>query len=487
MTRTVVVPLIGPQLDPEGVAETALPVALALARRTQASVLLVSVLELLVEATATGERRVLHAADALPASKSLQALREHTEQLIADRQAYLERVAASIADLPVTTQLQYGDPSAALLEQAAGLEAPVIVMASHARTGARRMLLGSVAFRVVRDAPCPVLIVPAQAAVAAPSTEPLLERVLVPLDGSALAEAALDTTLEVLGERYLDLHLVSVVEPLVRRSGWGAQEYDALARQFASEYLTGVAARLAERGLRVSWEIRAGSPERQIAEVARERRVDLIAMATHGRSGFGRYLFGSVAEGLAAVGTPPLLLVRPSPESLAARSSGASAANVASAGDASPPEVRRVSEVMSQPVISVERDATLDDVARLMLQHDIGCVPVVDADGRLVGIITESDFIGKGHGVPFAAYRSPQLFSQVSATEIERLYATGRSISAWQVMQRPVVTATEDEPVSIVAQRMLQHNVHRIPVVRAGVPVGIVTRRDLLKLIVPDG
>lgn len=489
MPRTVVVPLIGRQLDPDGVAELALPIARALARRTGASLLLVSVLELPVEATATGEPRVLHAADALPADRYLAALKEHTERLIAERQAYLEEIAAHSGDLPVQTRLRYGDPAMALLEHLASLDDPVVVMASHARTGVRRMLLGSVAFRVVRDAACPVLIVPAQTAAASPPAEPLLERVLVPLDGSPLAEAALEMTLQVLGERYLDLHLVSVVEPLVRRSGWVADEYAVIASQAASDYLAGVAARIAQRGCRVTWEVRAGNPERLIAEAARERGVDLVAMATHGRSGFGRYLFGSVAEGVAGAGTTPLLLVRPSAEALAEAAGAAApspAMTSASGADGDiAPRARRVAEVMSQPVISVDRDATLDAVARLMLEHDIGCVPVVDADGHLVGIITESDFIAAGHGVPFVAYRAPHLFRQWVA-DIERLDTVGRSVSAWQIMRRPVVTASEDESCAAVAQRMLQHNIHRIPVVRDGVPVGIVTRRDLLKLVVAD-
>ena len=144
----------------------------------------------------------------------------------------------------------------------------------------------------------------------------------------------------------------------------------------------------------------------------------------------------------------------------------------------------KVSELMVQPVIVVNEQTTLAEVARLMLERRMGGIPVTDAQGILCGIITESDFAAKEKGVPFSTFRAPQLFGQWMGKEgVEELYRTAQTMPAQTIMTRRVVTVTEDEPVEAVIQKMLSHDINRIPVVRQGVPVGIVTRHDLLKLM----
>ena len=147
----------------------------------------------------------------------------------------------------------------------------------------------------------------------------------------------------------------------------------------------------------------------------------------------------------------------------------------------------KVSEIMVQPVIVVREDSTLEEVARIALQYGIGCVPVVNGQGELTGIITESDFTGRERGFPFSAYRAPQVFGEwVGKEGIERIYEAARTRIAREIMTTEVVTATEDETVTDAVVRMVEHNVHRLPVLRDRVPVGIVARHDLLKLMVRD-
>jgi CBS domain-containing protein len=147
----------------------------------------------------------------------------------------------------------------------------------------------------------------------------------------------------------------------------------------------------------------------------------------------------------------------------------------------------KVRDIMVQPVVIVREDTTLEEVARLMLANGIGGVPVVDAQGKLCGIVTESDFTGRERCIPFSAYRVPQLFGEwVSREGIERIYAAGRKLTAGEIMHSPVVTVTEDEAVTVLVDRLLRHNITRIPVVRDGVPVGMVARHDLLKLLLCD-
>jgi CBS domain-containing protein len=145
----------------------------------------------------------------------------------------------------------------------------------------------------------------------------------------------------------------------------------------------------------------------------------------------------------------------------------------------------KIKELMTQPVTVVTTNTSLEEVARLMLERQIGCVPVVDESGQLAGIITESDFAAKSGTLPFSRFRAPKLFQQWIGQEgIQRLYDAARTLKASEVMHRHVHTLTEDQPVGKAVELLLQHDVNRLPVVRAGVPVGIVSRHDLLRLMV---
>jgi CBS domain-containing protein len=111
-------------------------------------------------------------------------------------------------------------------------------------------------------------------------------------------------------------------------------------------------------------------------------------------------------------------------------------------------------------------------------------VPVIDGQGTLRGIITEADFAEKERGVPFSAYRAPQLFGRwVSQRDVEAIYAAARSLPARAIMSTPVLTVTEDTPVKEILDLMLRHDVTHLPVVREGAPVGMVSRHDLLRLV----
>lgn len=146
----------------------------------------------------------------------------------------------------------------------------------------------------------------------------------------------------------------------------------------------------------------------------------------------------------------------------------------------------RVADIMTRPVVfATERD-TLERVAQLMLEHKIGSVPVVNKEQAVVGIVTETDFSLRPKGVPFSALQLPSLFGQwVSPAEVERIYQAARTRPVSEIMSEPVTTITEDRPVGEVAELMLRQNLKRIPVVRDGKLVGIVTRHDLLRCVVP--
>jgi CBS domain-containing protein len=140
---------------------------------------------------------------------------------------------------------------------------------------------------------------------------------------------------------------------------------------------------------------------------------------------------------------------------------------------------------MSTPVVVVQEEATLEEVARTMLDHHIGCAPVVNRQGLLVGVITESDFAAKEKGFPFSTFRAPQLLGQwISSDNVERIYEAARMLQAREIMQPQVVTVTEDQTMNEAVVLMFEHDINRIPVIRDGVPVGIVSRHDLLRLLI---
>ncbi|MEP7341665.1 MAG: CBS domain-containing protein [Acidobacteriota bacterium] len=144
----------------------------------------------------------------------------------------------------------------------------------------------------------------------------------------------------------------------------------------------------------------------------------------------------------------------------------------------------KVHEIMKQPVITVHEDATLSEVAQTMLDHHVWGVPVINDRGEITGIVTEADFAVKEAGMPFSTFRAPQLFGKwMDKGKIEKLYEAARTMKAKEVMSSPVITVTEDASIENVVQLMVERHITRIPVVREKIPVGIVARNDLLKLM----
>ena len=145
-------------------------------------------------------------------------------------------------------------------------------------------------------------------------------------------------------------------------------------------------------------------------------------------------------------------------------------------------------DIMVKPVITISPETTLAEAARLMLKHKIGGLPVVDPKGQICGILTESDFAARECGVPGVACSAlmlPQVLGQwLPKDGVEKIYETAQTICAKDVMSTDIVVASEGEAVEDIIERMLHKDVRHVPVVRNNAPIGIITRRDLLKLMV---
>jgi CBS domain-containing protein len=141
-------------------------------------------------------------------------------------------------------------------------------------------------------------------------------------------------------------------------------------------------------------------------------------------------------------------------------------------------------DITTHPARTVREDCTLESAARTMLAHNIGCLPVTDGAGKLVGILTESDFAGKEKGVPFSLFRFPQVFGDWLPNQgVEKMYAAARSRRVGEFMSRAVATVDIADDIEAVIAKMQKTGFHRLPVVVDGQPDGIIARHDLLRLM----
>jgi nucleotide-binding universal stress UspA family protein len=288
---TVLVPLDGSAL-----ADRALPYAATLARSSHARLVLV-------------RAALAHTLPGVDPTEAQVAVVERAER---ELEAAAERLRTE--GLAVETHVYYDEAARAIVDAAEHAAVDLVVMSTHGRGGLGRWVYGSVADRVLRRVAAPVLLVPAAADPLRTADAP--QRILVPLDGSALAEEVLGEVRVLATARGAELLLLRVVEPPAPIEADGASylrlaQEEAAALAEARSYLEGVAARLRADGRTVTTRAVVGEALPTIAATASEYEADLIAIATHGRGGLARLVMGSVAAGVLHRTRTPVLLVRP--------------------------------------------------------------------------------------------------------------------------------------------------------------------------------
>ena len=147
--------------------------------------------------------------------------------------------------------------------------------------------------------------------------------------------------------------------------------------------------------------------------------------------------------------------------------------------------MKKVTDIMVSPVITANENDTLRDAAKKMLDNKVGGLPVVDGDSNLVGFLSETDFAAKQNNIPFSRNLAPRLFGRwLSKDEIEKMYNEARSIEVKEIMTKPAIYVEEDETITGLIEKIMKYDIHRVPVVRDEKLIGIVSRRDLMKLLV---
>lgn len=299
MYASILVPL-----DGSAFGESALPAATAIARRSGARLHVVHV------------RGVTTVMSGLPGL----ATGWGPEAESAAR-SYLDGVADRTADdlgESVSFALLDGTVPEGLRDYARAHGISLIVMSTHGRRGLSRAWLGSVAAGVIREAPAPVLLVRPRKGSARPGPLLRISQVLVPLDGSLLAEAIVAPAAELCKLVGATMTLAHVIEPvfrvgeaiLVPAVDQDAQVHARMESE-AREYLARVASRIRAPGLEVNERTLSGEAVRSLLDLAREVGADLIALATHGRTGWQRLAFGSVADKIVRTSDIPMLVLRP--------------------------------------------------------------------------------------------------------------------------------------------------------------------------------
>jgi CBS domain-containing protein len=138
-----------------------------------------------------------------------------------------------------------------------------------------------------------------------------------------------------------------------------------------------------------------------------------------------------------------------------------------------------VRSVMTSDVVAVAPNTPIKDVAVLLSERGISGVPVCDADGQVVGVLSEADLLVKQGG---PRHTSGGLFAWLVDTASAPDLAKLRAHTAGEAMTSPAITIGAETPVAEAARTMVDEGVNRLPVVENGVLVGIVTRADLVRL-----
>jgi nucleotide-binding universal stress UspA family protein len=251
-----------------------------------------------------------------------------SEQAVDERdhlyRTYLERTAEQLEcrldDRGVKEQVKLkkevlvGIPAGEILRYVDENHVSLITMASRGRSAQGPWFLGNIAAKVLRATKKPVLLVRPSPGNGAVHGRRLIKKILVPLDGSVIGEAAIpqaETLARALGS---ELVLFHVVEPF---AGWIGSEAFAMYPEKEEErseaavaYLDRVEKELQKKGLNTSSGVDLGAASGKILEYAEGNAVDLIAMSTHGRSGIGRWVFGSVTDKVLHAGDTPVLVVQ---------------------------------------------------------------------------------------------------------------------------------------------------------------------------------
>jgi nucleotide-binding universal stress UspA family protein len=298
MFKKILVPLDGSEL-----AECALKPALTVAQESRGQVILLSVPTL----------KHMFVID--QAGYGLLLPNDSFDESRRELKAYLQTIQENRveAGLDVRTRVVDGDPADVIVDTSAEEGVDLIAMSTHGRSGLTHWMLGSVTEEVLRAAICPVLVT---------RSPKSISKILITLDGSELAEQALKPGFELaccIGAEVTLLHVASTLSP--GETSWLHELEAGLANRLEKDakiYLQTIAGhfRDAGGGKRVRTIVRTGDAAAEILGAAEILDIDLIVMASHGRTGLRRWVYGSVTEKILRSACCAVMVIRPTEHQL---------------------------------------------------------------------------------------------------------------------------------------------------------------------------
>jgi nucleotide-binding universal stress UspA family protein len=289
-------------LDGSKTAEAALPYGRTLARTLKIPVELLSIVDITVLAT-----QVFRGSG-------------YFEPIIAETvrssEEYLNRIAKTFPADNVSCTVETGKAEDVIIEKA-GSDATLTAMATHGRSGIDRLIMGSVAEKVLRSAINPLILIRASEEADSEGLA-VLKSVIVPLDGSELAETVLSPVVQLANALKLEVILLRAYQiPMNTYAGMEDSypiDYEKISvalKEEAQSYLERKVAELKRNGIeKLSFVISEGSGAGEIVALGRRTPDNLIAMCTHGRSGVKRWVLGSVTEKVVRLSEDPVLIIR---------------------------------------------------------------------------------------------------------------------------------------------------------------------------------
>ena len=255
--------------------------------------------------------QIVHAAAPKPAAPAAQSNRE-SEYLKGAAASYLGAVSAECI-------VKSGAAAEVILDTAAADAGTLIAMATHGQSGGGRWLLGQVAQKVLQATKNPLMLIRPNEASVSSKREVRFRTIIVPLDGSHLAERVLPHVVGLATQLQAEVVLMRTYSlptaGYFMAAGMAQPDMAALGEKMKQEvggYLAVKAAELKAQGIaKISSHVAEGHGAEEIIDLARGRADSLIALASHGRSGIGRWVLGSVAERVVSYAGTPVLVIRP--------------------------------------------------------------------------------------------------------------------------------------------------------------------------------
>ena len=300
MYKKILVPL-----DGSSVAEQVLPYARLLAGGLDVPVALLGIVDATELASAMSKEKA-------------QYFDATIEDSVRRSRDYLKKIAQTFSRANVSFAVEKGRAEEVIIAKTDADKQTLITMATHGRSGLDRWLLGSIAEKVLRGSANPLLLIRARAE-AKTEGEMTLKSVVVPLDGSEVAESILPEVIEIAKKLNIQTVLFRAGHVPYSAFGGGHSQYPLInellggIKAEAREYLEKKTAELKKRGFeKVSYVLQEGIGADEIISFGQRTPDNMIAMCTHGWSGVKRWVLGSVTETVVRHSGDPVLVLRPS-------------------------------------------------------------------------------------------------------------------------------------------------------------------------------